>query len=127
MTLIDSYSKEELEVIVKNSNSIKDVIGRLGYSTISGRNSETVKNRIKEYGIDTSHFRHNNVIKRSPENIFVENSTANQTVMRRQYKRGEYSPYVCSICGQLPEWQGKPLTLILDHINGKTEMTDWKI
>lgn len=24
----------------------------------------------------------------------------------------------CSICGQLPEWQGKPLTLQVDHING---------
>ena len=81
MTLIDSYSKEELEIIVENSSSIKEVVSRLGYSTTSGRNHETVKKRIKEYGIDISHF--NNCIKRSPENIFVENSTANQTVMRR--------------------------------------------
>lgn len=25
---------------------------------------------------------------------------------------------VCKICGQLPEWNGRPLTLELDHING---------
>jgi uncharacterized protein with PIN domain len=25
---------------------------------------------------------------------------------------------LCSICGLLPEWNGKELTLILDHING---------
>ena len=83
LTLIDSYSKEELEIIVENSSSIKEVVSRLGYSTTSGRNHETVKKRIKEYGIDISHFKHNNCIKRYPENIFVENSTANQTVMRR--------------------------------------------
>lgn len=25
---------------------------------------------------------------------------------------------ICSVCGQLPEWNGKPLVLQLDHING---------
>lgn len=33
--------------------------------------------------------------------------------------KGKYTEYKCSICGQEPFWQGKPLTLILDHINGK--------
>jgi 5-methylcytosine-specific restriction endonuclease McrA len=27
-------------------------------------------------------------------------------------------PYVCAICG-ISDWQGKPLTLQIDHINGK--------
>jgi hypothetical protein len=27
-------------------------------------------------------------------------------------------PYVCSECGQLPEWNSKPLVLQVDHING---------
>lgn len=25
---------------------------------------------------------------------------------------------VCAICGRKPEWNGKPLTFILDHIDG---------
>ena len=49
--------------------------------------------------------------------MFVENSTANQTTLRRWYEK-ENIEYKCSICGQLPFWQNKPLTLILDHING---------
>lgn len=83
MALIDLYSKEELETIVKGSSSLAEVVHKIGYSTHSGDNNATLKNRLKEYGIDTSHFKHNNCTKRSPENIFVENSTANQTVMRR--------------------------------------------
>ena len=47
MALIDSYSKEELEEITKNSNSIKEVVKKLGYSALSGNNNLTVKNRLK--------------------------------------------------------------------------------
>ena len=45
-------------------------------------------------------------------------STINQKTLRRWYKKGNYTEYKCSICGLLPVWQNKELTLILDHING---------
>jgi len=38
--------------------------------------------------------------------------------LRNWYKKGNYTKYECSICGQEPFWNGKELTLILDHING---------
>ena len=117
--LIDEYSKEELEQIVKQSKSMKEVIDRLGYATHSGSNNNTVKSRIEKYNIDISHFvTYINPIQRTEENIFIENSTASQATLRRWYLKGEYTPYKCSICGQEPTWQGKELTLILDHING---------
>ena len=119
MALIDNYTKEELEEIVKNSKSIKEVISKLGYSTNGGSNSKTVKNRIEKYGISIEHFTSTvNPTIRTEENVFIEDSTASQAVLRRWYFKGKYTPYTCSICGQLPEWQGKELTLILDHING---------
>lgn len=117
--LIDKYSEEELRTIVAQSNSLKEVITALGYCTRSGSNNKTVKSRLEKYQIDTSHFSTVPGIKRNPENVFIENSTATQKVLREWYKKGEYTEYICSICGQQPEWQGKPLTLILDHINGK--------
>lgn len=118
MAIIDKYTKDELEQIVKQSASMKEVIGKLGYSTCSGNNNQTVKNRLQLYNIDYSHFTHPSPIKRNEENIFIKNSTASQQTLRRWYKKGEYSEYKCSICGQEPEWNGKELTLILDHING---------
>ncbi len=27
-------------------------------------------------------------------------------------------PYVCKLCGNPPEWCGRPLTLQIDHMNG---------
>lgn len=117
--LIDNYSKEELEQIVQQSFSMKEVIDKLGYSTHSGSNNNTVKDRIEKYQIDISHFNYQTPQERNEDNIFIEDSTASQATLRRWYIKGNYSSYECSICGQEPVWQGKPLTLILDHINGE--------
>lgn len=120
MGLIDNFNEDELREIVRTSRTMKEVILKLGYGTTGGANRITVHNRLKIYGISIDHFNplSPNKIKRSPENIFIENSTATQSTLRRHYKMGQYSPYQCSICGLGPEWQGKELTLILDHING---------
>lgn len=118
--LIDNFTKEELAEIVKNSTNMREVIKKIGYNATSGSNNRTVKSRLEKYGIDYSHFTSNILTKviRSEENVFIENSTATQKVLREWYKKGNYTKYKCSICGQEPIWQGKDLTLILDHING---------
>ena len=118
MAIIDNFSEEELRQIVLNSTSMKQVIDKLGYATHSGSNSSTVKARLEKYNIDISHFTTIKGIERNEENVFIENSTASQATLRRWYKKGNYTEYKCSICGQEPIWQGKDLTLILDHING---------
>ena len=119
VAIVDQYSKEELEQIVGQSSSLKEVVLKLGYSTSSG-NNQTVISRLEQYGIDYSHFTSpKTLVKRQENNVFIENSTASQATLRRWYLKGEYTPYVCSICGQEPLWCGKELTLILDHINGK--------
>lgn len=111
------YTPEELQSILNHSSSIKDFGLRLGYSSVSGATSKQLKSIIDEFGLHKN-FKDKKPIQRNPENIFIQNSTASQKILRKYYILGEYTPYVCSICGQKPEWQGKPLTLILDHING---------
>ncbi len=119
MALIDKYSKEELEKIVKASNSWRDLSRKLEYNCNSGDLKAVLQKRIKQYNIDTSHFTivAPNAIQRTKENVFVENSTANQKTLRKFYLQ-EPIQYKCSICGQLPIWNNQSLTLILDHING---------
>lgn len=118
MSLLNQYSDDEFIQIVKLSTSYMDLSKKLGYNSCSGDLIATFKKRIEQLNIDTSHFNRVERIDRNEDNIFIENSTASQKTLRRWYVKGEYTPYVCSICGQLSEWQGKPLTLILDHING---------
>ena len=54
----------------------------------------------------------------SDEDTFCEGATiARHHVKRKILNRG-LIPHECSICGIGPEWQGQPMPLILDHING---------
>lgn len=118
MSLISQYNDEEFELIIKNSYSYKECLEKLGYKAYSGSMGQILKKRINDLHIDISHFTQPMPTKRTVDNIFVQNSTAGQTVLRKWYLKGEYTPYICSVCGQEPFWQGKELTLILDHING---------
>lgn len=119
--LIDNYSDEKFSQIVGQSNSMAELSRKLGYSAYSGDSLSRIRTRIRELNISTTHFNKLNRPKtiRNKENVFIENSTANQSTLRKWYLKGNYSPYICSICGQQPFWNGKEMTLILDHINGE--------
>ena len=120
MAKVDNFSVEELQKIVSDSRTLQEVLKKLGYSSVSGANRKTVQSRLDKYNISTEHFTKgiSRGVKRVPENTFVKNSDASQAVLRRLYLKGNYTPYKCSICGQEPFWNGKKLSLTLDHIDG---------
>lgn len=120
MTKLDKFTDEEFISLVEDSCSMKELSRKLGY-TGGGYNGEAIKRRCNQLGITLDHFTGmpKGCTKRTEENVFMENSTASQTVLRKWYAKGEYSEYKCSICGLEPFWNGKELTLTLDHINGK--------
>ena len=116
---IDNFTKEELEDIVADCWSFRELSRRLGY-TSTGANNQTIRRKLSEYNISTDHFtgKPKNQIARNEDNVFIKNSTATQATLRNWYSKGNYTEYKCSICGQEPIWNGKTLTLTLDHING---------
>lgn len=116
---MDRYSNEKFKEIVQNNNSFKSVMSALGYNSSSGDSKAQLLKKIESLGIDISHFNNNNKKRKlSDEDIFKEDSLVNQSSLRKRYLK-KFPPVKCSICGQEPFWNGKPLTLILDHINGK--------
>ena len=119
--LLDTYSDLDFIKIVKNSSSYSELCLKLGYKSKSGVLVNRIKIRMKELNLNENDFSSTKRIKRSEENIFIENSTADQKTLRVWYAKGNYTEYKCSICGQLPEWQNKPMSLILDHINGNNK------
>ena len=120
-TKIDMFSDEEFISIVKNSQSIKQIAYQLGYEGHSSATNEKIKQRMIKLNLSVSDFIKSSPVERNPENIFIDNSTAAQKTVRKYYKKGNYTPYVCAICGQEPFWNNKPMILILDHINGKNK------
>jgi hypothetical protein len=117
-SLMKDISDEDFALIVQHSTSFTDVARSCGYANIGGASIAIVKKRIERQQLSIQHFARKTIVKRSAENVFIKDSTADQATLRRYYLQGNYTEYKCSICGQEPFWNGKELTLTLDHING---------
>lgn len=52
------------------------------------------------------------------DTVLVENSTYPRHSLKARIIEENLLEYRCQCCGIGPEWQGKPMPLILDHING---------
>lgn len=118
VNILDRYTDEEFIRIIQNSYSYKECMENLGYNSYSGASTALLKQKIERLGISTEHFKSSKPRILTEDLVFCENSTVVQKVLRKWYYEKNYSPYVCSICGQEPFWNGKPMILILDHING---------
>lgn len=51
------------------------------------------------------------------EQVFCENSEADDKTVKRHFLNRKETVYKCGICG-ISEWQDEPITLQLDHIDG---------
>jgi len=123
----DYYSDQELQTIVDESESIRDVIIKVGLSPNGQGGYVTFHKKIKERGIDISKLRertHNklskiNISKRIPlDEILKDNSSYPRVHLKKRLLSTGLLKNKCLICGQPPMWRGKPLSLHLDHING---------
>ena len=121
ISLLNQCSDEEFKQIVKNSSSIREIEKLLGYNSYSGSVANNIKKRIQKLELDISHFHSKQKHNWTIENPFEINSDISQKNLRDYYRKGNYTEYKCSICGQEPFWNNKELPLILDHINGNNK------
>lgn len=119
-------SSEKFCEIVKQSSTITEILERFGLNNRGG-NYRTLKQRIEEEGVDISHIRlglgHNKgriITKtRIPLNeILVKGSNYSRQSLKKRLIQEGFLEDKCSMCGLKPEWNGQPLSLVLDHING---------
>lgn len=128
---MEYYTKDWLEQVCPECFSYAEVIRRRGLQP-KGGNYEILKNKIREFNIDISHFTHglwnkgkthddDNRIptsKLTDEDIFIKNSNRSRKVIRTYVIRNNSIEYKCSICGNVGVWMGKEISLELDHIDG---------
>lgn len=122
------YKLTDIEFIdlVKSSLNISEVLFKLGYSTKGNSwGYSQVKQRMTDLNLSGSDFRGKSAIiennqkkKISHEKLFCKNSKHSRRILRKHIIENNLLPYKCAICGT-KEWQGKTLSLELDHINGE--------
>lgn len=121
------YTDEQLAEAVASSLSMAEVLRKFNIRAAGG-NYDTLRNRIKELGLDTSHFTGKQWLKgrknpfvseRSLEEVLVKDSTyVNTHSLRKRLIREGVFEHRCVSCG-LNEWLGGPIPLEIDHINGE--------
>src|SRR5919106_1267852 len=117
-------TEEQLREAVRTSRSLAEVLRRLGFEPGGGRQT-TLRKRITQLGLDTSHLlgqgwrkgTRTSVVPGRPLEEFLVSGRFVQTsnLKRRLLKEGIKEP-ACEACGR-DEWNGKPIPLELDHIN----------
>lgn len=119
LNTIWDISNEDFIQYVKESKTYSELLKKCGYTNLG--NNNTVKKRINLLNLSIEHFIKNiplKPIKTLSSEIFIENSKYNNNTHIKQRLFQEYNwEYKCSKCG-INEWQGKKISLELDHING---------
>lgn len=120
----DKYTKDNLSKIVKESINYADVILKMNLLA-HDTNIKTLKKYINKYNIDVSHFDsfyknkdRGHVTKKPLLEVMVENSNYDRSTLKRRLFEEGIKQRICDLCGQNDIWQGKQISLILDHING---------
>lgn len=123
------WTDDQLRAAVPQSRSVYEVFRRLGLRVGGGQHG-TIKRRIRELGLDTSHFtgrawnRGGSGYRIRPrwtlEQILVPLSPygGGSAALKRRLLKERVLVNRCAICGSPPEWHGAPLILRLDHVNG---------
>jgi hypothetical protein len=125
MSKHERYTKEQLEEAAKQSISVREVMIRLGIKLNGGSHSH-ISRRLRHYNVDTSHFLGqrwhsggHDPKRKSWEQVLVKsNGVDREETFRLRRCLLEYGrEHKCEKCGQLPEWNGFPLILQIDHVN----------
>ncbi|MEU6539405.1 HNH endonuclease signature motif containing protein [Streptomyces sp. NPDC047000] len=120
------WTREILHPAVAASASVCEVLRRLGLDVTGGHHTH-ISSRIKAYAIDTSHFRASapgSGVRRSrvPGGLLVQQPAESaRRVPGDRLKRAMTAagvPELCALCGMEAVWQGFPLPLEVDHIDG---------
>lgn len=133
-SIVWTISKEDLIEIVNESNSLAEILRKLGYDNhLNSALYKPLKKRLNEDDISIDHI---TLGKNSNKGrVFTERRHTRETAIERLNEinslcssdklrliKFDIIPHdECSLCGQGREWNGMKLTLQVDHIDGNSK------
>jgi len=106
--------------------SFWSILKSLGFSPVGG-NVRTLKYRLDFEGINYSHIRQGTDSNRGRmfpgkgrpyKEVLIKKSSYSRHALKNRLIRDKILKNRCKICRSMPIWQGKPLVMRLDHVNG---------
>ena len=119
---IDSLSDDQFREIISSSSNLAECMRKIGMNGRSATNYRRLRTRMQTLGLtyddlkDYTHHR-GKFVKYDDCDIFKQHSHISGSNLKLRYLKIRPEPYMCDECG-ISEWNTKPLTLELDHIDG---------
>ncbi len=120
------WTDDQLVDEVASVYSMRQLIKNLGLSATGG-NYKSIAQHIERLKISTDHWTGQGWRKNSStpvrsartlKEIMISDSDYSSSKLSARLTDGAIIPYHCAICQHTGEWNGAPLRLRLDHING---------
>jgi hypothetical protein len=126
MKKLNEYSDNELQDIINLHNSMSAILRHINISETCPYNRKLLKERLKI--LDTSKYEENKIIRspyapegyqKSNDEYFSlgEHRRTGSHIKKRLIENFSWEEK-CFSCGLEPFWNGKRLSLAVDHING---------
>ncbi|MGW6619567.1 HNH endonuclease signature motif containing protein [Streptomyces erythrochromogenes] len=119
----------DLRLAVPSAASYADLMRALGME-VNDVNHRRLRRQVARIGLDVAHFTRRPWGKQpaatarpvAPDTLVLrpEGSTRSKRSRLHRALQEVGVPYACAWCGNPGEWQGRPITLQIDHVNG-----DW--
>jgi hypothetical protein len=117
------YTAESLREVVAVSESISDVLRKVGLVAMGG-NFSSIRRAIGRFGINTDHFKGQrwrggkHTGPKKPLSWYLKKDTyVSSNYLRRRLIREWVKQEKCEMCC-LTTWLGKPIALELEHCDG---------
>lgn len=127
-----TWNDEQLRSAVQSAASMSDVLRSLGFNPLHAGSRGTVKRYIERLKLDTSHWQgqgwNGQGFGKTPldlADILVEGSSYTTHHLRERLISSGLKERKCERC-LLTEWQGEPIPVELDHINGVSNDHRWE-
>lgn len=118
---IDLLHDSEFTELINKCSCISDVLKELNYSVIGNSWAYLIiKERMEKLGLVFNKKNSNYKGKNSPlplESILEKDSNYNRTKLKERLFKAGLKKRKCECCG-ITEWQGKPISFELHHLNG---------
>ena len=126
------YTEQQLKDAVESSTSYRQILEKLSLREAGG-NYKTLKHYIKELKINTDHLtgqawlkgKHNpySLPKKSLDEILIDGSYVQSHKLKKRLLKAGLLENKCYMdeCQITNIWNNKPITLRLDHVNGKND------
>jgi 5-methylcytosine-specific restriction endonuclease McrA len=120
-------SDGDFQNLLDSSTSYSDILRKLNFDTKTGGAYKTLKSRISEnnFNTDILNINRKNYYKEySKQNkieindALTEHSNYARSSLKRRLISENIIEYKCSLCSIIDAWNGNPISLQLDHING---------